>query len=85
MKFTLPIPKSTVKSIGRIFSGPLLEIAWRLLVITTGLTLLYALAVSSSGFFVVFLVGTTLSIVFSDDIRQFILDVYRRNFWVWRT
>jgi hypothetical protein len=84
VRIPTPIPESIVDTTKRVLSGPLLEVLWRVLVITVGLTVLYVLAVASSGFLIGFIAVTAISIVFSDDIRQALIDVYRRNFWIWR-
>lgn len=78
-----PVPKSIARSAKRLFSGTVLDVLWKLFVIAALLTAV-ALMAYSGGFFLAFLAGAILSALVTDDITQFVRDVWHRNFWIWR-
>ncbi|MUV87022.1 hypothetical protein GJ631_10695 [Natronomonas sp. CBA1123] len=80
-----PIPESVVKDTKRFFAGGWGDILWKAFVVVVGGLLLAFILALNPGFFVAALVGMVLSVVFSDNIRAFVSDVWNRNFWVWRT
>jgi hypothetical protein len=80
-----PIPESVVKDTKRFFSGGWGDTLWKAFVVVVGGLLLAFILALNPGFFVAALVGMVLSVVFSDNIRAFVSDVWTRNFWVWRT
>lgn len=79
-----PVPESVVKDIKRFFSGPAGDVLWKLFVVAAGGFLLFFILAMNPGFFVAALVGMILSVVFSDNIRAFVSDVWHRDFWIWR-
>jgi hypothetical protein len=80
-----PIPESVVKDTKRFFSGTVVDVLWKLSVVVFGSLLLGGILALNPGFFVAALVGMILSVVFSDNIRAVVRDIWHRNFWVWRT
>jgi ABC-type nitrate/sulfonate/bicarbonate transport system permease component len=80
-----PIPESVVEDTKRFFSGGVADVLWKVFVVAVGTVLLGLILALNPGFFVAALVGMVLSVVFSDNIRAFVSDVWNRNFWVWRT
>lgn len=76
------IPESVADTLGSVLSGPVLEILWRLFVGTLFVGLIYALA--AMGVFGALVAGALFSTLFSDDVRALVIDVWRRDFWVWR-
>lgn len=84
VRIPTPIPRSAAASVKRILMGPVLEVAWRLLVIVLFVALIVAL-VSIGGFLGPFLAAAILAAFISDDVRAFVRDVWRRDFWVFRT
>lgn len=79
-----PIPESVGRGIRSIFMGPVLEVAWRLLVVALLLAVAYLLVVGFGGFGAAFVAGAILSALLSENIREAVSDVWNRNFWVWR-
>lgn len=75
-----PIPTSVWVGIKSIFRGALPKILWRLFVLGLGVAVIVLLLSISTGFFIAFLVGTVLSIAFSDNIRMLVLDIWYGRF-----
>lgn len=72
------IPAQLKRSISRLFSGALLDILWKLLLVVGGGTLLYLMVVSST-FILAFIAGILLSAFLADDIAQAGRDIWNRN------
>lgn len=79
-----PIPKSIVQWWRTFWSGALADILWKTFVVAVVGAILYVTVQIQPGFFVLFVVGTILSVTLSDNIRAVISDIWHRNFWVWR-
>lgn len=80
-----PIPESVVGDLKGFFSGAVIDVLWKASVVIVGGFLLFVILALNPGFFVASLVGMILSVVFSDNIRAAVSDIWHRNFWVWRT
>lgn len=77
------IPQHLRDWVGGLFSGPVLDVLWRLFLIALGAVVIYAM-VASPYFLATFVAGIILTTFLADDIQQAALDVWNRNFWVWR-
>lgn len=76
-----PIPESVVTWIRGVTSGGLLDVLWWLLV--TSAIVLIAIILAQMGVIGGVIAGTLLATLISDDVRAFIRDLYRRDFWRW--
>lgn len=76
-----PVPEYAVDWLKSFLAGPVLLTLYRFVLLMVGLVLLYA-ASQSAGAFTAIIVGIVASVVFADDIRQLIADLWNMNFWV---
>ncbi|PCR88692.1 hypothetical protein CP557_21935 [Natrinema ejinorense] len=78
-----PIPKTLVRVVRRGFSGSVLDILWKLGVVTVLVMAAYALALL--GVVGAAISGVILASLVTEPVRNAIRDVWNRNFWVFRT
>jgi hypothetical protein len=77
------IPESIVRWMRAVASGPLFDTLWKMLILAAAvLVILYMFAVG--GPIVGGIAGILLFVIASDRIRQLFIDIYERNFWMWR-
>lgn len=74
-----PIPESVAEWVADILSGGVLDIIWYLLVSAVILFVLYLLM--QMGPFGMAVAGILLGTLISDEVRAFLRDIYRRDFW----
>jgi hypothetical protein len=79
-----PIPESVVGDVKRFFSGTVVDVLWKTFVVVVGTVVLGGILALNPGFFVAALVGMILSVVFSDNIRAAVSDIWHRDFWVFK-
>jgi Flp pilus assembly protein TadB len=77
------VPRSLVRWLKSLFSGRLVDIVWKLLVLTTVAVAVVYMAALGGPLYVV-LAGTIISVLLSDRVRRLFLDVWERDFWIWR-
>lgn len=75
---TLPIPKSLKKSVKMLFSGSAFDVAWKIGVGLLFVLLIYAL--TQMGIFGALIASVIFASLWSDNVRQFVVDVWTRNF-----
>lgn len=79
-----PAPESTVDRLKRTLGGRPADIVWAIFV--TGLLVgLGVLLVAVGGVAGAAVGAIALASIFSEAVREAIVDVYARDFWVWRT
>jgi len=78
-----PIPESFVKSFSDLLSGTVLNVLWKVAISALFVVLIYLLA--QMGIFGALVAGALFSSLFQDDVRAFVIDVWQREFWVFRT
>lgn len=78
MKFTLyGLPESVKRTLGRVTSGSIGDILWKLFVIV--LLTIAAIALLSTGPFGAAVGGLLLGTLLSDDVRAFVGDLWNRR------
>jgi uncharacterized membrane protein len=77
------IPETIPTVFSGLASGSILDTVWKLLVIL--LTIVVAFLLVASGPFGAAIGGIVVATLFSERIRQLYGDLYRREFWIWRT
>lgn len=80
-----PIPETVVRGVRRFFTGPVVEVLWRGLVLSAFVTILYVLLLMDPGILLSFVITAVLGVVFSGYLRGIAIDVWRRDFWVFKT
>lgn len=78
-----PIPQYTVNWLRRFWSGTVVDILWKTLLLLVGGALV-VLALSSGVALVAAVAGIVLSFFIADDIQRLASDIWNRNFWIWR-
>lgn len=78
-----PIPKTLVRVTKRAFRGAAFDIIWKLFVATILILAAYSLAML--GVVGAAISGVILASLFTEPVRRSIVDVWNRNFWVFRT
>lgn len=82
VKIPTLIPESFVSTLGDLFSGGVLDILWKLFV--GFLLVVLILALSQLGILGALIGSALFGVLFQDDVRAFVVDVWRRDFWVWK-
>ena len=77
------IPETIPKVFEALLPGSWLDTAWKLLVIVD--TVIVGLLLVASGPFGAAIGGILIATIFSERIRQIYVDIYNREFWIWRT
>jgi|APHM01.1.fsa_nt_gi hypothetical protein len=77
-----PVPQSLVDWLGRVLSGSLADLLWKGLVAIVLILAVYALA--NLGVFGA-IVGSIIAFSLVEPrVRSILVDLWTRNFWVWR-
>lgn len=76
-----PVPRSVVAWVRTLFSASATMVLWRLLLMAAFALLLLALTALGPGFFVATVVGLVISVVWSDNIRALVLDLWHMRFY----
>lgn len=79
-----PIPEYIAERVDRFFSASLGLILYRLALTAIGLAVI-VIALTSFGAFVGILISIVLSVLYSDDIRQTVMDIWNLDFWEFET
>lgn len=79
-----PIPDTAVTAVRGLFSGPVIDVLWKIGVSVVFVVFIVLLA-SIGGFFGPFLAATILAALLVDEIQGVVSDVWHRNFWIWRS
>ena len=82
VKIPTLIPESFVSTLGDLFSGGVFDILWKLFV--GFLLVVLILALSQLGILGALIGSALFGVLFQDDVRAFVVDVWRRDFWVWK-
>lgn len=77
------IPETIPNTLGAIAGGAWSDTVWKILVILG--TVLAAALFVASGPFGAAIGGILLATIFSERVRKIYGDIYRREFWIWRT
>lgn len=78
-----PVPESIIGNLRQFFSGGVIDVLWKLLVAVFLAVLAYTLL--SMGLIGGVIGGILIGALLTDDVRAFAIDLWDRNFWVWRT
>ena len=74
-----PFPASVVASVKSFFSGSVLDVAWKAIVLAFVAVIVYALAMA--GFIGAIIASIFVGSLLSDDVRAFINDLWHRDFY----
>lgn len=79
-----PAPESTVERLKQTLGGRPADIVWAIFVtlVLTGIGVGLVLAGGALGAAVG---AVAIATIYNDAIREAVIDVYARDFWVWRT
>jgi len=77
------IPSSVVESVGNILSGSVADTIWKIGIATMLAVFAYVL-IASLGALGGFIGAILLSALIEDDIRDIVVDIWNRDFWIWR-
>lgn len=81
VRIPTPLPRSLVKWGRALLSGALVVVLWRLALIAAFLFILALATAAGPSFFVATLLGLVISVLWSDNIRALVLDLWNLDFY----